>query len=129
MSERPFDIKGRLAKHRFVTRIIMIFERLWSAAFVPITVIGAFVALSWFGAFRIAPFWAGYILAAILIVGFIVSLRNFKTFKLPNTHEVNARIEQDNKIDHEGIAIQLQSISQSEDETAQSTDVGKTIRC
>ena len=118
MSERPFDIKGRLAKHRFVTRIIMIFERLWSAAFIPISIIGAFVALSWFAAFRIAPFWAGYILAAILIVGFIVSLRNFKTFKLPNTHEVNARIEQDNKIDHEGIAIQLQSISQSEDETA-----------
>lgn len=118
MSERPFDIKGKLAKHRFVTRTIMIFERLWSAAFVPISIVGAFVAFSWFGAFRIAPFWVGYILAAILIVSFILSLRNFKTFKLPETHEVNARIEQDNKIDHEGIAIQLQSISQTEDETA-----------
>lgn len=118
MSERPFDIKGRLARHRFFTRTIMIFERLWSAAFVPISIIGAFVALSWFGVFRITPYWAGYIIAAVLILAFLFSLRNFKKFKLPDTHQVNARLEQDNKIDHEGIAVQLQSISQSEDDAA-----------
>lgn len=115
MSARPFDIKGRLAKHRLFTRTIMIFERLWSAAFIPISVIAAFVALSWFGIFRIVPYWFGYILAAIAALMFLLSLRQFKNFKLPDTHEVNTRLEQHNQIDHEGIAVQLQSISQSED--------------
>ncbi|MBO6917389.1 MAG: TIGR02302 family protein [Rhizobiaceae bacterium] len=118
MSERPFDIKGRLARHRWVTRTIMIFERLWSAAFVPISMIGAFVALSWFGVFRTIPYWLGYILAAILAIAFLVSLRNFMKFRLPSDDEVNSRLEDDNQIDHEGIAVQLQSISQAGDQSA-----------
>lgn len=118
MSERTFDIKGRLAKHRFFTHAIMICEQLWSALLIPICIIGLYVSVSWFGLFRIIPYWASYLVAALFVLLFIYSLRALFDFRLPSADAVNERLENDNQIDHEGISIQLQSISQDDDGTA-----------
>lgn len=106
--------KKVISKHRFLSRATIFTERLWSILLFPICIIGLFVAISWFGLFRMMPFWANIIVAMLFTASLIYALRPILNLKLPTTAEVDQRLEEDNQIPHQGLAIHDQEVSQSD---------------
>lgn len=107
--------KALLARQIFLTRLNIIAERLWSLLLIPLSIIGLFIALSWLSLFQLFPFWVNYGLFGLFIITFVISLAPILKFKWPTRDEIERRLEQDNHIAHEGIAIYSQQLEQSGD--------------
>ena len=113
-----FGLDGKLATSRHFTRIIILIERIWAVAIIPLCIIALFFTASWFGIFARLPVVASYVLLAFFGIALIYYLRQFLTLKWPSRSDINARLEDDNGIKHEGISIHDQAISQTKDPNA-----------
>lgn len=113
-----FGLDGKLATSRHFTRIIILIERIWAVAIIPLCIIALFFTASWFGIFARLPFVASYALLAIFGIALLYYLRPFLALKWPSLSDINARLEDDNGIKHEGISIHDQVISQTKDPNA-----------
>lgn len=101
-----------LVRHIWLTRAVLVGEQIWSSSLIPLCVIGLFVALSWFGLFKLLPYWLNFILLLAFLLGFLVSLRAFLRLRWPTEAHINRRLEEDNQIPHEGISIFTQALEQ-----------------
>jgi uncharacterized protein (TIGR02302 family) len=109
-----FGLDGKLATSRHFTRIIILVERIWAVAIIPLCITALFFTASWFGLFARLPVIASYALLAVFGIALVYFLRPFLALKWPSLSDINARLEDDNDIQHEGISIHDQAISQTE---------------
>lgn len=114
MDKDQTHFKKAISKHRFLSRATMFAERLWSTLLFPLCIIGLFTAASWFGLFRLMPFWANIIILVLFASVFIYALIPIAKLKLPTKMEADQRLEEDNQIPHQGLAIHDQDISQND---------------
>lgn len=106
--------KKAISKHRFLSRVTIFAERLWSILLFPFCIIGLFAAASWFGLFRLMPFWANIIVLMLFAATLVYALSPIIKLRLPSNVEADQRLEEDNQIPHQGLAIHDQEISQND---------------
>lgn len=111
-------LKRKLANHQTLARIAIAFERIRSMLLVPICIIALFFTAAWFGLFRLLPSWGNYIVATLFVIAFLYSARSLVKFRWPSKSQADRRIEEDNVIAHEGIAIHDQKISDNNNPVA-----------
>ncbi|KFB08898.1 TIGR02302 family protein [Nitratireductor basaltis] len=101
----------RLARMRFLTRLTMVFERLWPLMLPLVLVAGLFLSLSWFGVFRVVPGWTRVMILLILGLCLVVSFWPFRRLKRPSEPEIDRRIELSNKLQHAPAATQRDQLA------------------
>lgn len=106
--------KKAISKHRFLSRATILAERLWSILLFPFCIIGLFAALSWFGLFRSMPFWANILILVLFAGALVYALLPIAKLRLPSKAEADQRLEEDNQIPHQGLAVHDQEISQND---------------
>ncbi len=108
-------LRRRIAAKIRTMRGVILFERLWPRLLPAIGVVALFVSLSWFGFFRLVPDWlriATLVLFAALFVGSLFALRGLR---LPKGPEALRRLERDNRIIHQALAVQSDRLEQGDD--------------
>ena len=97
-------LTARLLRTRAATRGFVFIERLWPKVLPALLVLALFLAVSWFGLFRIVP--DAVRIAAMLIFAALAggSLYALRQLRLPSVPEVDRRIETANKLAHAPIS-------------------------
>ncbi|MEW7007955.1 TIGR02302 family protein [Lentilitoribacter sp. EG35] len=106
--------KQSILKHRSLSRVTIFAERLWSVLLFPLCIMGLFIAISWFGFFRSIPFWANIAILVVFAISLIYALLPFTKLRLPTIAEADQRLEEDNQIPHQGLAVHNQELSQDD---------------
>lgn len=104
---------------RFGTNLSMLIERVWPLALPSVLIIGIFLALSWFGLFRLMPDMARIVLGSLLAIGFAALLLRLRKFQPPTPAEIDRRVESANGLKHEPIGSQSDRIIDQDDPFAQ----------
>jgi uncharacterized protein (TIGR02302 family) len=104
---------------RLLTGLAIIIERLWPLLLPAVIVLSTFATLSWLGLFRSIADAPRYIFAALLLVCFLASLWRLRTFSLPTTAQINARLETTNNLPHQPIGVQTDTLASAPDEFSQ----------
>jgi uncharacterized protein (TIGR02302 family) len=105
----------RLARTRLATRASIVAERLWPLVLPFLIVAGLFLAVSWFGLFRLAP--EGLRMAGIALFGLaaLCALYPLRHFRLPADREIDRRIETANRLEHAPVSTQTDRLVGAED--------------
>lgn len=114
MDQDQRRFKRAISKHRFLSRVTILAERLWSTLLFPFCIFGIFTATSWFGLFRVMPFWLNIVILLLFAGTLIYTLLPITKLKLPTKAEADQRLEEDNQIPHQGLAVHDQEISQND---------------
>ncbi len=107
-------LRRRIAAKIRTMRGVMFVERLWPRLLPALGVIALFVSLSWFGYFRWVPDWlriASLVLFAGLLIG---SLFTFRGLRLPDRPDALRRLEKENRIIHQALAVQSDRLEQGD---------------
>ena len=107
-------LRQRIAAKIRVMRGVIFIERLWPRMLPVLGVVALFVSLSWFGYFRAVPDWlriASLVAFAVLTIG---ALFAFRGLHLPGSREALRRLEKDNRIIHQALAVQSDRLEQGD---------------
>ena len=107
-------LRRRIAAKIRTMRGVILFERLWPRLLPAIGVAALLVSFSWFGFFRLVPDWlriATLVLFAALFVGSLFALRGLR---LPKSPEALRRLERDNRVIHQALAVQSDRLEQGD---------------
>lgn len=105
LAARP-GLAWRLAFKRATAKLTLFGERLLPTLIVPGSIAAVFVALAWFGLFRIMPDWARLATVAALGIGFLVSLRSLFRIEWPDARAADRHLESRNGLAHQPVAVQ-----------------------
>ncbi|MEX3011421.1 TIGR02302 family protein [Hoeflea sp. TYP-13] len=100
-------------------QVILFAERFWPRLLPALCVAALFVALSWFGYFRLVPDWLRLVSAGLFAIAIIASLLAFKGLHWPRRQSALDRLEKDNRIIHQALAVQSDQL-ENDDEFARS---------
>ena len=92
------------------TRLILFAERAWISLLPLLGVAAIFVALSWFGYFRAVPDWLRLVSVGLFAVATVASLLPFRGLRWPAQGAALDRLEQDNEIRHQALAVQSDTL-------------------
>lgn len=109
-----------VAVKRFFARLVLILEQLLPRLLLPASVLAIFLSVAWFGIFRIAPDILRFLLLAIFIVGFAISLYPLRRLRWPSVREADHLLEERNGLPHQPVAVQ-------EDEPALDTAFARAL--
>ncbi len=107
-------LRRRIASRIRAVQGVLYFERVWPRLLPALCIAALFVALSWFGFFRLVPDWlriAGLIAFAGLFFG---SFWTFRSLHWPHKPEALQRLETDNRIVHQALAAQTDRLEQGD---------------
>jgi len=93
----------------------MVIERLWPLLLPVLLVLGLFLALSWFGIFRLAPEPVRLAALAVFGIAALAALYPLRFFSRPTSPEVDRRIEAANQLQHAPVRTQTDQLTGSED--------------
>ncbi len=112
---QPARTHVSLRNARIGTHLAMVWERIWPLLLPLIGVFCGFLILSWFGIWPLLSDLPRLGLLGLLAVLGVMALVPLKQFRLPNTVEIDARLEQKNNLQHRPISVQRdrQAASQS----------------
>ncbi|MGD9914662.1 MAG: TIGR02302 family protein [Rhizobiaceae bacterium] len=119
IQDQKLPFAGRLARTRLVTRLAIIFERLWPLALPLLLVVGLFLSVAWLGLFRALPDLARYIVAGAFGVAALVALLPLRRYRNPAGAEVDRRIERANALVHNPLGVQTDRPTGREDAFSQ----------
>ncbi|MBW8640776.1 TIGR02302 family protein [Hoeflea sp. WL0058] len=97
---------ARISVSRQFTRVVIFLERLWPRLLPAFGVLALFAILSWIGYFRAVPDWARIASLAAMLAAFLASLVPLRRLRWPDAQEATRRLEKDNRIAHQAIAVQ-----------------------
>lgn len=106
VSREHGSLMTRLGRMRAITRMTMVFERLWPLLLPIVLTTGLFLSLAWLGVFRVVPEWLRIAILFVLGGCLLVSFWPFRSLKQPSEPEVDRRIEQANRLQHAPAATQ-----------------------
>ena len=108
-------LRRRIAAKIRTMRGVILFERLWPRLLPVIGVVALFVSLSWFGYFRAVPDWLRIVSLALFAILLVGSLFPLRSLRMPQGAEALRRLERDNKIIHQALAVQSDKLEQGDD--------------
>ncbi|WP_136658400.1 TIGR02302 family protein [Nitratireductor sp. XY-223] len=88
------------------TQLILFAERLWPRLLPLVCVFGLFAALSWFGYFRLVPEWLRLATTVLFGAGALAALYPLTGLRWPGRQLALDRLEKDNRIVHQALAVQ-----------------------
>ncbi len=94
----------RIAEKRLTAQWVLFVEHLLPRLIWPTSILALFASLSWFGIFRILPFWPGKALAILMAAAFLFSLKGFASLRWPSRQDGETRLEKTNELRHQAIA-------------------------
>lgn len=104
---RLFSGEGAaLRRLRLQSSLTIGFERLWPLVLPLILLIALFTSLSWFGLFALMPRWLHLGVLGFFALATLVALYLPFRFRLPDEDAITARIEDENSLIHEPLAVQ-----------------------
>ena len=106
---------GRLGRTRAATFAAMVTERLWPLVLPLVAVASLFLAVSWFGVFRIVPDWTRIALAVAFALAALAALVPLRRFRRPAAAEVDRRIERANSLAHTPVSAQTDRLAGRDD--------------
>jgi len=107
-------LRRRIAAKIRTMRGVIFIERLWPRLLPPIGVVALFAALSWFGFFRTVPDWLRIVALAAFALAFAGSFFTLRGLRLPGGREALNRLERDNRILHQALAVQSDRLEQGD---------------
>ncbi|WP_419906679.1 TIGR02302 family protein [Hoeflea sp.] len=102
------------------TQLILFAERLWPRLLPLICVIAFFAALSWFGYFRMVPDWLRLATGILFLLGAVAALYPLLGLRWPGRQLALDRLEKDNRIVHQALAVQSDRLASGNDQFARS---------
>ncbi|WP_246730201.1 TIGR02302 family protein [Nitratireductor mangrovi] len=107
-----------IGRTRFSAGLAMVLERLWPLALPVLLAAGLFVALSWFGLFRMVPDTIRMAVAGLFAVAALAALYPLRFFRWPARGEIDRRIELANRLDHRPVTAQSDRLAGKDDDFA-----------
>ena len=102
------------------TQLILFAERLWPRLLPLFCVVGLFAAFSWFGYFRLVPEWLRLATGVLFGAGALAALFLLTGLRWPRRQSALDRLEKDNRIVHQAIAVQSDRLAAENDVFARS---------
>lgn len=99
-------LKRLIARKRASARTVIVAERLWVLLLPFLALIALFVSLAWFGLFRASPDWLRIALLVAFAAGLVASLSLLRRFRMPQSAEIDRRLERDNTLTHQAVTVQ-----------------------
>ncbi len=96
----------RIDRRIRATQAIVFIERIWPRFLPLLGIIALFVALSWFGYFRLVPDWLRLATSALFVLAAVGSLAAFRGLHRADRKTALTRLEEDNQIAHQALAVQ-----------------------
>lgn len=96
----------RLAAKRLAARAVLYLEALAPRLLPVLLLIAAFLALTWFGYFRHAPFWLHVVTLVAFAIGFVVLLARLRGISWPSVDSADRMLEARNALTHQAIRVQ-----------------------
>lgn len=95
-----------LALKRLLARTVLIAEQFLPRTLVPGSIVLLFLAVTWLGFFRSAPFWLHAATLFAFVVGFVASLIPLTRIRLPSNADADRMLEERNALPHQAIRVQ-----------------------
>ncbi|MDA4845810.1 TIGR02302 family protein [Hoeflea poritis] len=102
------------------TQLILFAERLWPRLLPLFCVAALFAAFSWFGYFRLVPEWLRLATGGLFGLGALAALFPLTRPRWPSRQSALDRLERDNRIVHQAIAVQSDRLVSEDDVFAHS---------
>ncbi len=112
--QRP--VSGRLRAARVWSRFALTWESIAPAILPMAILIGFFLIVSWLGVFRSVSDTTRIILGVLFAVAALAALYPLRKIAVPSTSHVDRRLEQDNRLEHQPITAQDDSLAIGEDD-------------
>ncbi len=108
------DAHRSVAFGRFRMRLNLSLGRLLTLSAPLLGTIALYLSLSWFGVFRLAPDWLRLLCLGLFGLAFLASLRPLLRFRSPSRAEIDERLEAENRIANQAIAVQDDTLEASD---------------
>lgn len=108
------DAHRSVAFGRFRMRLNLSLGRLLTLSAPLLGTIALYLSLSWFGVFRIVPDWLRLVCLGLFGLAFFASLRPLLRFRAPGRAEIDERLETENRIANQAIAVQDDTLEASD---------------
>lgn len=99
-------LSRRIAFARARAGLALLLEEALPHLIAPLSIASLFFSAAWFGFFRSLPDWLRWMIVFGLIFSFLVSLLPFLSLRWPNKAAVNRRLETENGLPHQALAVQ-----------------------
>jgi uncharacterized protein (TIGR02302 family) len=107
-------LRRRIAAKIRAMQGVLFVERLWPRLLPGLCVAALFIAFSWFGFFRLVPDWLRIIALGLFAVAFVGSFFTFHKLRWPAKPEALQRLEKENRIIHQALAVQSDRLEQGD---------------
>jgi len=108
-------LPGPLARTRFVTRVTIMLERAWPLVLPLVIIASLFLSLSWLGVFRLMPDALRLGVGAVFAVAAVAALYPLRFYRQPTIVEIDRRIEIANKLLHNPVSVQTDTLGDKAD--------------
>ncbi len=95
----------RIARHRMAAKWVLFIEALLPRLLWPVSVLLAFLAISWFGTFHHLPALATRLILAAFALGLLYSLKDLTSLHWPTNAEADQRLEKHNGLAHQAVSV------------------------
>lgn len=99
-------LRRRISGKRSLALTSMLLERALIAALPLLTVVAAYLILSWMGLLRQLPDLAKIAVGIAFVVAFVAALLPLRRFRMPTRAEADRRLEDNSKLPHQAISVQ-----------------------
>jgi uncharacterized protein (TIGR02302 family) len=104
-ANRVSKLARRIALGRFLTRAVLLVESLIPLLVPVFSVIAVFLAVSWFGLFRVVPDWVRLGILAGFAVALVRALLRLRRLRWPDIAHADQHLERVNHLPHQAIAV------------------------
>jgi uncharacterized protein (TIGR02302 family) len=101
-------LRRRITGMRKVAFAVMSGERLLIAALPLLAVVALFLAVSWFGLWRLQPDWLKIGVSVAFVIALGLALWRFREFDWPDSVAVDRRLEERSGLRHQAISVQTE---------------------
>ncbi len=95
----------RIARGRAFARFNLVVERLVPGLVWPACALALYLSFSWLGLFHAVPFALRVVVLLLLVGGFFAGFRPLRRFSMPSRAEAERRLERENGLAHQAIAV------------------------
>lgn len=118
-TEREIAGAGATLRRRITAQVravqtILLFEQVWPRVLPALCIAALFVAVSWFGLFRLVPDWLRIVALIAFAALFVGSFFTFRGLHWPKRPQALQRLETDNRIVHQALAAQSDRLEQGD---------------
>lgn len=102
----PAPLLPRLAARRLMARAAILFEALWPALWLPLTVVGVFLCAALLGLPPLLPNGLHLALLALVVLATLgLLVHGFRKIRLPDDHAADRRLESESGLIHQPLSV------------------------